>query len=363
MSSVAGYLGVFLFIVSLVAISYHPPERKVAVANVSQLSATQAASSTASNGDVDQLLATNIGANLADSTDLPIANNVANLSQSLKVESALAKTESDTISKPQIVQPTADNRTTRQYTTVAGDTVPAIAQKYGVSTQTVRWANNLTSDAVEPAKTLNIPAKDGILYTVKSGDTIDSIVTKYKADKNVVIHDNDLERSEPSVGQQLILASGELPESERPGYVAPRVYTPTTNNTTNYSLGAGSGATANNLAVSAGNRYSWGYCTWYSYERRVQLGRPIGSFWGNASTWAYNARLAGFRVDNSPEPGAVMANGGGYGHVAVVESVNPGVSVRISEMNAYRWGGGFNRISGGDIAWGEAVSGMYQYIH
>jgi surface antigen len=58
-----------------------------------------------------------------------------------------------------------------------------------------------------------------------------------------------------------------------------------------------------------------------------------------------------------------MANGGGYGHVAVVESVNSGVSVRVTEMNAYRCGGGFNRISTCDISWSEATSGMYNYIH
>lgn len=360
-SSVASYVGVFLLVISLVAISYHPPERKANLANATQLQSTSSSAATSGAGDVDQLLATNIGANLADSTDLPVANNVANLSQSLKAESALAQTETDAIAKPQIVQPTADSLTTRQYVTVAGDTVPAIAQRYNVSAQTVRWSNNLTSDALEPNRTLNIPPIDGLIYTVKSGDTIDSIASKYKADVNLIVHYNNLEASDITVGQQILIANGDLPETERPGYVAPRVtYTaPAT-----YS---GSGTTgsvsSNNLAASVGNRYAWGNCTWYAYERRAQLGSPVGSFWGNASTWAYNARLAGYAVDNSPAPGAVMANGGGYGHVAVVESVNPGVSVHISEMNAYRWGGGFNRIDSGDIPWSEAVSGMYQYIH
>jgi surface antigen len=61
-----------------------------------------------------------------------------------------------------------------------------------------------------------------------------------------------------------------------------------------------------------------------------------------------------------------MANGGGYGgfgHVAVVEEVVPGQYVRVSEMNAYRGGGGFNRVSYFNVPWGEATSGMYRYIH
>ncbi len=43
-------------------------------------------------------------------------------------------------------------------------------------------------------------------------------------------------------------------------------------------------------------------CTWYVYERRLQLGRPISSFWGNANTWATSARAAGFVVNNTPAP-------------------------------------------------------------
>jgi surface antigen len=200
-----------------------------------------------------------------------------------------------------------------------------------------------------------------VLYTVKEGDTAESIASKYKADVNILIHDNNLELSGVTPGQQLIIANGDLPETERPGYVAPRRTTVSAGvNYGNYSGGSGY---ASNLTAAVGNRYAWGNCTWYAYERRAQLGAPIGSFWGNASTWAYNARLAGIAVDGNPTPGAIMANGGGYGHVAIVEAVNPGVSVTISEMNAYRFGGGFNRIGRGDIPWGDAVSGYYQYIH
>ena len=357
-STLASYLGIFLLVVSLVAVSYHPPERKATLANTSQLSGTAAALS-AVEGDVDQLLATNIGANLADTTDLPVANNVANLSQSLAAESVLAQTDANMVSKPQNIQLGANTLTIREYTTVAGDTATSVADKYGVSAQTIRWANNLSTDALDAGKTLVIPPLDGIIYTVKAGETIDSIAAKYKADKEVIIHDNSLELSGVSAGMKIIIANGDLPETERPGYVAPRTTT-STYSTTNYSGGS---SYASNLSASVGNRYAWGNCTWYAYERRSQVGSPVGSFWGNASTWSYNARLAGYRVDSNPEKHAVMANGGGYGHVAVVESVDVGVSVRVTEMNAYRCGGGFNRISTCDIPWSEATSGMYNYIH
>lgn len=357
-SAIASYLGIFLLVMTMVAVAYQPPVNSQARADVSVTPQTQQQTQVPETS-VDQVMATTLASSLAESTDMPISNNVANLSQSLAVESAMAQTEANVISKPQIIQPTAGSRSTQKYTTVAGDSVPSVASKYGISAATLKWSNNLTSDALEPGKELTIMPVDGVLYTVKAGDTLDSIVSKYGSDRQSVMAYNDLELTgNPVTGSQVIVPGGNLPETEQPGYVAPR--TTVTNSYSSYSGGYGSRYSG---SISAGNKYAWGNCTWYAYERRMQLGRPVGSFWGNASTWSYNARSAGLGVDGNPEAGAIMANGGGYGHVAIVESVNPGVSITISEMNGYRFGGGFARVGHGEISWGEATSGMYQYIH
>lgn len=349
----------------MVAISYHPPV-KTSLASAETITASVAATAPraatpANDTAVDQLLATNIAATVSESAGMPITNNVTSLSQSMTVESLLSQTDTNMISKPQIVQPAADSRTAVTYTTVAGDTVPALAQKYGVSAQTIKWANKLTSDALEPGRSLTIPPVDGVVYTVKAGDTIDSVASKYKADKDIVVAFNDLEQTSAlAAGTQITIPGGALPTEEQPGYVAPRPVVSTTTAVSNYNGGYGSSWTG---GVSGGNRYAYGQCTWYAYERRAQLGNPVGGMWGNANTWAYAGAASGFLVDGNPAPGAVMANGGGYGHVAIVEAVNPGVSVSISEMNGYRFGGGWNRVGHGDIPWSEAVSGMYRYIH
>ncbi len=351
-ASIASYFGVFLLVVSMIAMGYNPPVKGV-VANVGGVVSESAAETTTfESASVDQLMASSIAATIAESADMPISTNMANLSQSLSIESTLAQTDTNVISKPQIVQPSADSRVSQEYTTVAGDTVQLVAQKYGVSATTIKWANKLTVDALDPGKLLTIPPVDGIVYTVRAGDTIDTIASKYKADRDRLIAFNDLELTgNPAVGAQIVIPGGDLPTNEQPGYVAPtRTYTASTS--------YGSFASG-----SVGNRYAWGNCTWYAYERRAQLGRPIGSFWGNAATWSYAASSQGYLVDGNPAPGAIMQNGGGYGHVAVVESVNPGISIVISEMNGYRWGGGFNRIASGEISWGVATSGMYRYIH
>lgn len=82
------------------------------------------------------------------------------------------------------------------------------------------------------------------------------------------------------------------------------------------------------------NPYYWGSCAYYAYNRRAQLGRPVGKYWGNAKNWAYNARRAGYKVSRKPKAGAVMQTTQGYyGHVAVVERINRNGSILVSEMN------------------------------
>lgn len=361
--SFAIYGGVFLLVISLVAIGYQPPERMTASASVANKRQVSALSS--DEVSVDELVAASVAANIAQTASLPVANNVSNLSQSMAAESVLVQNDTNIVAKPQIVQIANNTRDVRMHTATTGENVPLVAEKYGISPETVKWANNLTSDALEPGKELKILPVNGVLYTTKDGDTIDSLADKYKADRQQLITYNDLEVGGVTPGRQLIIPGGALPETERPGYEAPRQQTrfggtsSTFSGSGNYSGGSGS---ANNLSASVGNRYAFGNCTWYAYERRAQLGRPVGSFWGNAATWGSYAASAGYVVNRDPTVGSLMVNGGGYGHVAVVESVNPGVSVSISEMNAYRFGGGFNRIGRGDIPWNEAVSGMYQYI-
>lgn len=113
---------------------------------------------------------------------------------------------------------------------------------------------------------------------------------------------------------------------------------------------------------NSGNLYTTGQCTYYAFDRRAELGKPIGSLWGNASNWAYSANQAGFNVDHTPEVGAVFQSGpgqngaGAYGHVGVVESINSNGSVTVSEMN---WNGGVNVKSYRTIS----NPNSYNYIH
>ncbi len=344
------YVGVFLMIMSIVAIGYQPPEHISASASSVDVKNPSIASGT--EVSVDDLVSTSVAANIAQTVDLPVAANVANMSQSMAAESVLSQNDTNIVAKPQIIQPTASSREIKSYTAQTGDTVQSIASKYGINAQTVKWANNMNSDAVEPGRTMKILPMNGILYKAKAGESIDAIASKYGSNVEQIRSLNDLEINGIRDGQELLVPNGNLPENERPGYVAPR--------STSYYSSSSISVNPAYVNASAGNRYAFGNCTWYAYERRLQLGKPVGSFWGNAATWAAYGSAAGFRVDGNPEPGAVMQNGGGYGHVAIVESVDPGKSVTYSDMNGVA---GFNRVGTATVDWSRATSGMYRYIH
>lgn len=109
------------------------------------------------------------------------------------------------------------------------------------------------------------------------------------------------------------------------------------------------------------NGYPSGQCTWWAYERRHQLGLPVGSFFGNGAQWAGAARAFGYSVDNTPrsvgdivvfQPGQAGADRT-YGHVAIVEGIF-GNSIMVSECN---YGSVYvtRRMVGN--------AGAYQYIH
>lgn len=334
LSHLSGYVGVFLLIVTLVALGYQPPKRiDSGVANAAPVASQL--DETVVKPSVDEIVAASIAGDLAERANLPIAPHVAELSVSLAVKNELAQNDETTIVKPQIVDSASSSRAIRTYTTKAGDTAQSVAAQYNISPTTLKWANNLTSDALDVNKQLKILPIDGVLYTARAGDTADSIAQRYSINKASLVSFNDLEFGGLTAGRQLILPSASLPETERPGYVAPST------NYTNYATAYTGGTSYRaNLAQSVGNRYAWGWCTWYAYERRAAMGRPIGSFWGNATSWASSASGAGFLVDGNPTAGAVFQNGGGWGHVGIIDSVDlVNGTVTYSDMNGLAgWG-------------------------
>ncbi len=302
------------------------------------------------SNSVDQIAAATVASSVAQTLDLSVQNNVQNLAVSLNAKTDLAQTDSSILNKPQIIEKTSSHKGFTTYTTTSGDTVQTVAAKFGVSEDTIRWANNLTVDAIGANKSLVIPPATGVVYTIKAGDTTASLASTYQADPDRIVSYNDLELTGLNPGTRILIPNGVLPTNERPGYVAA--------SSSRYN----GGITISSIpaTIYGGNSYAYGYCTAYAFNRRAELGKPIGSNWGNAESWATYARAGGFVVDKTPAAGAVFQTGGGYsglGHVGVVERVNADGSVYVSEMNYAGW----NVISYRTIPASQV--GNYNYIH
>lgn len=369
-SAVTIYAGIFLLVITVVAIGYGGDG---ATPELGVVSATQSAPKASTSNQpggkisVDQLTAANAVTSLAETANLPVAGDLREATTTLYIKKQLAQTNAEVISKPQIVQPTADTeRGVANYVVEEGDTIDTIAAKFRVSAQTIKWANDIASNSVEVGRTIVVPRVDGVLYTVKEGDTYESLSEKYGTDTEQIILYNDLNADESlEVGTKIILPNGDLPENERPGYVAPRQVAPS------YTANVGFRSSYSNMGgsiisrsygyngPSSGNRYAAGNCTWYVYERRAEMGRPIGGLWGNARSWASSAASAGYVVNGTPAVGAIIqtaAGGGGYGHVGIVERIEADHIV-ISDMNY----AGYNVVTWRTISMSQASS--FSYIH
>ena len=110
-----------------------------------------------------------------------------------------------------------------------GDTLSLIAQKYNISIDTVKWANNLTSDLVKPGQELDIPPADGVLVKISKNETLSSIATKYNGNEQAIADYNWLDYPFTLIeGQKLFIPDGRMPTIAPPRRTiasAPRTYT------------------------------------------------------------------------------------------------------------------------------------------
>lgn len=221
----------------------------------------------------------------------------------------------------------------KMYTVQSGDSLGLIAAKNNVSVNTILWANDISNvDSIMPGDTLFILPVSGIKYKVRSGDNIDAIASKFKAEKDKIIAFNDLPANgDLKEGEEIVIPDG---QGEAPKPTAPT--TPTTPGSIidkrQYANSSGGTPQISGTILpqkgGGGHRFPYGYCTWYVAQKRYV---PWG---GNAGTWLYHAKAAGYATGRAPRVGAIVVTTENryYGHVALVEKVS-GDTITVSEMN------------------------------
>jgi len=106
------------------------------------------------------------------------------------------------------------------YEVKSGETISQIAEKFGIDTDTIKWANNLDSiHTVKPGQTIKILPVSGVAHTVVKGDTLESVAKKYSVDSQSIIQFpfNDIpDDFTLKVGQLIIIPDGTPPEAKVP---------------------------------------------------------------------------------------------------------------------------------------------------
>lgn len=259
---------------------------------------------------LDQVSSANIALTVANVTNLPEATAISNQAESQNAELAMSTTSGNIVAKPQVTSTALNSRSNIfKYTVQPGDTLQSLATKFGITSNSIIWSNNLNVfSTLTPGEQLIIPPINGIVASVQPGDTIASLASKYGVSQAQLIAYNDAEVSGIRSGEQILIPNGTLPSYQNYVWSGP-----------SYSY----------------NGYDYGYCTWY-----VASQIRVPDNWGNAATWSYYAPLSGWNVSSVPSVGAIAQTpyaAGGQGHVAIVTAVN-GNMIEYRDMNDPYWG-------------------------
>lgn len=263
---------------------------------------------------LDQVSSADIALTVARASDLPETTAINNQAQSQAAEIAMASTDNNVTTKPAVVATALKSQADIQlYTFKAGDTIPDIATKFGITSDSIRWSNNVNGDTVPVGTKLWIPPVSGIVYVVKDGDTPKSLASRFDSSSDQILAYNDGEISGLHTGERIIIPDANFEQAASAAVKG--------SNTASFPWGS--------KPIYGYNGYDFGNCTWY-----VASQVNVPSNWGNANTWAYYARLSGWNVNSRPAAGAIAQTSAGYfGHVALVKSVNKNGTLTISEMN------------------------------
>jgi LysM repeat protein len=99
------------------------------------------------------------------------------------------------------------------YVVREGDTLATVAKMFGVSTNTIKWSNDLKTNTLKVGTRLTILPVSGVTHTVQKGDTISSIAKKYNGDADEITEFNDLSTGKIAIGDKIIIPNGEITAS------------------------------------------------------------------------------------------------------------------------------------------------------
>ena len=238
------------------------------------------------------------------------------------------------------------------YTVKPGDTLSQIAENFGVSENTILWANNITNKStIKPGDTLVILPVSGIQHTVRAGETLSTIAAKYGGNANDIALFNGLaDGSALQVGSTIIIPGGEVTST---GSSSTTKTAPTKTVTTTTTKKAGTTKTVTSTKAFTGGNSSGENS---SVECDNTSGNPCHGIGGEA--------LRGFFTN--PLPGGALVSQGLHGWDAVDLAAPSGTAIHaaasgtviLSDMGG--WNGGYGNYVILDN--GQGVETLYAHM-
>lgn len=123
-------------------------------------------------------------------------------------DKAIMSTPSITGDPVEIYKPKSDQISV--YVVREGDTLSQIATMFKVSSNTIRWANDLEGE-IQPGQQLVILPVTGVKHKVKSGGTVADLAEIYKADaKEIALFNGISVNTRLEAGMEILVPNGEL---------------------------------------------------------------------------------------------------------------------------------------------------------
>lgn len=111
-----------------------------------------------------------------------------------------------------------------EYEVTGDETIASLADKFGISADSIAWANNLSKTAaLKVGQKLVIPPVSGVIHFAVAGDTLPQIAKKYQASEKDIIAFNDLAgENDIYIGDVLMIPGGKIlpPPAPKPASTA-----------------------------------------------------------------------------------------------------------------------------------------------
>jgi len=144
--------------------------------------------------------------------------DIKNIEEDEKLKNELLLSDKSDFSVPSVSTPLK----VQTHKVKQGESLNAIAKKYGVSIDTICGSNNLKSyDYVDPGTTLRIPNKEGILYNMKEGNNVAGLAAKYKIPVEKILAENNFRNPDFVPQGEVVFIPDAKPQNIFSGFLWP----------------------------------------------------------------------------------------------------------------------------------------------